>query len=81
MSTQSAVPHDASIRDVSIHENVFAGSRLGHLLQSRIVETVLEWRRRMQSRRELATLSEIELRDIGYPARAEAEKAKPFWRA
>jgi uncharacterized protein YjiS (DUF1127 family) len=42
---------------------------------------VMEWRRRMQSRRELATLSEIELRDIGYPARAEAEKAKPFWRA
>ena len=32
-------------------------------------------------RRELAYLSDIELRDIGYPDRVEAEKAKPFWRA
>jgi uncharacterized protein YjiS (DUF1127 family) len=70
-----------SSHDVSPHENVFTGSRLGHLLRPWIVETVMEWRRRMRSRRELATLSEVELRDIGYPARAEAEKAKPFWRA
>ena len=35
----------------------------------------------MSSRQELALLSELELRDIGYPDRLEAEKAKPFWRA
>ena len=77
MSTQSVSPHES----VSSHENVFTGSRLGHLPRAWIAATVTEWQRRMRSRRELATLSEMELRDIGYPARAEAEKAKPFWRA
>lgn len=33
------------------------------------------------ARRELATLSGLELRDIGYPPELDAEKAKPFWRA
>jgi uncharacterized protein YjiS (DUF1127 family) len=86
MSTQSVSSQDRSLHRSSLHhssqhENVLTGSRLGHLLRPWLIETVMEWRRRMQSRRELATLSEIELRDIGYPARAEAEKAKPFWRA
>jgi uncharacterized protein YjiS (DUF1127 family) len=81
MSTQSVSRQGLSPHHVLPRENVLRGSRFGRLLQPRIVETVMEWRRRMQSRRELATLSEIELRDIGYPARAEAEKAKPFWRA
>jgi uncharacterized protein YjiS (DUF1127 family) len=81
MSTQSVSSQDQSPHHVSPHRDVFAASRLGYLLRPRIIETVLEWRRRMRSRRELATLSEIELRDIGYPARVEAEKAKPFWRA
>ncbi len=40
-----------------------------------------EWRRRARSRRELASLSPLDLKDLGYPARVEAEKAKPFWRA
>jgi uncharacterized protein YjiS (DUF1127 family) len=86
MSTQSVSSQDRSLHHSSLHhssqhENVLTGSRLGHLLRPWLIEIVMEWRRRMQSRRELATLSEIELRDIGYPARAEAEKAKPFWRA
>jgi len=41
-----------------------------------------EWRDRLRSRRELAAMSERELRDIGltrYDARHEARK--PFWRA
>jgi uncharacterized protein YjiS (DUF1127 family) len=70
-----------STQSISSHENVLTRSRLGPLRQPWIVETVLEWQRRQRSRRELATLSEMELRDIGYPARAEAEIAKPFWRA
>ena len=76
MSTQSVSPHE-----ISPHENVLTGSRLGQRLRPWIVETLKEWQRRMHSRRELATLSEMELRDIGYPARAKAEIAKPFWRA
>jgi uncharacterized protein YjiS (DUF1127 family) len=75
MSTQSALS-----QGLSPQENVFAGSRLGHLLRPWIIETVMEWLRRMGSRRELATMSEAELRDIGFPARAAAEKTKPFWR-
>jgi uncharacterized protein YjiS (DUF1127 family) len=50
-------------------------------LGRQLIDTLWEWRRRMSSRRELALLSELELRDIGYPDRLEAEKAKPFWRA
>jgi uncharacterized protein YjiS (DUF1127 family) len=42
---------------------------------------VLEWRRRMRDRRELARLSERDLRDMGLPRlEAYAEIAKPFWR-
>jgi uncharacterized protein YjiS (DUF1127 family) len=69
MTTQSA----------SSPENVFVKPPLGHLLHKIVVDTVVEWRRRIRSRRELAVLSELEVKDIGYPARAEAEKAKPFW--
>jgi uncharacterized protein YjiS (DUF1127 family) len=45
------------------------------------VDTILEWRWRMNSRRELAALSALDLKDIGHPPQAEAEKAKPFWQA
>jgi uncharacterized protein YjiS (DUF1127 family) len=41
-----------------------------------------EWRRRLRSRRELATMSERSLRDVGltrYDATIESQK--PFWRA
>jgi uncharacterized protein YjiS (DUF1127 family) len=44
-------------------------------------DTLIEWRRRMNWRRELAALSALDLKDIGHPAQAEAEKAKPFWQA
>jgi uncharacterized protein YjiS (DUF1127 family) len=46
-----------------------------------LLDTLREWRRRASARRELATLSALDLKDIGHPAEAEAEKAKPFWRA
>ena len=83
MSTQSVTSHA-----VAPHENVLIGPRqvgfhvgfhVGPLAR-RIIETFREWRRRIQSRHELALLSELELRDLGYPDRIEAEKAKPFWR-
>lgn len=68
-------------QSVSSHDNVFFRPRHEFSLRRRFVETLLEWQRRIKSRHELAGLSDIELRDIGYPDRVEAEKAKPFWRA
>ncbi len=73
MTTQS--------QSVSSRENIIVGPSRGGSLGRRLIDTFLEWRRRINSRRELALLSELELRDIGYPDRLEAEKAKPFWRA
>jgi uncharacterized protein YjiS (DUF1127 family) len=41
---------------------------------------VLEWRRRATGRRELAKLTQRELRDLGYSScDATAETLKPFW--
>jgi uncharacterized protein YjiS (DUF1127 family) len=45
----------------------------------RLVETIREWRRRIASRRELAALTALDVRDLGYPAGLEAEICKPFW--
>jgi uncharacterized protein YjiS (DUF1127 family) len=50
-------------------------------LRTRLIDTVREWRRRARSRRELAGLSSLELKDIPNRAAAEAEKFKPFWKA
>jgi uncharacterized protein YjiS (DUF1127 family) len=68
-------------QSVSSHDNVFFRPRHEPSLRRRFIETILEWQRRIKSRHELTGLSDIELRDIGYPDRVEAEKAKPFWRA
>jgi uncharacterized protein YjiS (DUF1127 family) len=68
-------------QSVSSHDNVFFRPRQEPSPRRRFIETIREWGRRIKSRRELAFLSELELRDIGYPDRVEAEKAKPFWRA
>ena len=73
MATQS--------QSVTSRETIFVTPPHGDSLGRRLIGTLWEWRRRMSSRRELALLSELELRDIGYPDRLEAEKAKPFWRA
>jgi uncharacterized protein YjiS (DUF1127 family) len=68
-------------QSVSSHDNVFFRARHESSPRRRFIEEILEWKRRLKSRHELARLSELELRDIGYPDRVEAEKAKPFWRA
>jgi uncharacterized protein YjiS (DUF1127 family) len=75
MSTQTLATQLVASRD-----NVIAGPRRDSSLRRRFVETLIEWRRRINSRRELALLSELDLKDIGSPARAAAEKNKPFWR-
>jgi uncharacterized protein YjiS (DUF1127 family) len=47
----------------------------------RLFDILVEWRRRMNWRRELAALSALDLKDMGHPPQAEAEKVKPFWQA
>ncbi len=68
----------SSDRSVSTRENVLVVPRLS---PRRWLETLRLWRARAQARRELARLSALDLKDIGYPAEVEAEKRKPFWRA
>ncbi len=68
-------------QSVSSRENIFIKPQRIGALRDRLIETLWEWRRRVSSRHELARLTDLELKDIGYPARAEAEKVKPFWRA
>ena len=75
MSTQSF-----STRSVSSRVNVFAKPGLSGSAGRRIVDMLSEWRRRMRSRQELALLSELEVKDLGFD-RVAAEKAKSFWRA
>jgi uncharacterized protein YjiS (DUF1127 family) len=65
---------------LSSSENVFA-TRQSFSMFNRIAAMICEWRRRATSRRELAFLTNLDLKDIGYPASAAAEKIKPFWRA
>jgi uncharacterized protein YjiS (DUF1127 family) len=45
------------------------------------ISTLREWRRRIEGRRQLATLSDVMLHDIGL-TRADAEflANKPFWK-
>ena len=69
-----------STHSYSSQDNVLVEPRVARSLRGRLIETLSEWRRRNRSRRELARLTELDLRDIGYPARFEEEKAKPFWR-
>ncbi|HKW55695.1 MAG TPA: DUF1127 domain-containing protein [Stellaceae bacterium] len=53
----------------------------GETLALRIRRALETWRRRAQSRTQLAHLDQRELRDIGLtPAEAARECAKPFWR-
>jgi uncharacterized protein YjiS (DUF1127 family) len=69
-----------STQAISSRENVFVASPSAPSKLARLAEIIRQWRRRAASRQELACLSELDLKDIGYPAGAAAEKAKPFWR-
>ena len=47
---------------------------------NQVKQTITEWRRRMRSRHELASLDEISLQEIGMSqSTAEYEASKPFW--
>ncbi|MFY9693431.1 MAG: hypothetical protein WAK35_06780 [Xanthobacteraceae bacterium] len=70
-----------SSRSAALRENVIIEPRHIGSLGRRIIETLREWRRRAQSRQELAMLSELERKDLRCRDRIAAEIAKPFWRA
>ncbi|HTZ02865.1 MAG TPA: hypothetical protein VMC05_11080 [Xanthobacteraceae bacterium] len=76
MSTQSVTSRSGLLR-----ENVLIEPRQVGSLARRAIGVLREWRRRMQSRHELALLSHLDRKDLGYPDRIAAELAKPFWRA
>ena len=70
-----------TMQSVSSNPNTLAAAPGTALSLKRAIETLRLWRARIKARRELALLSNFDLRDIGYPATVEAEKNKPFWRA
>ena len=65
----------------SPRENVLSPAQRISVLCVRIVDVGRFWVFRIRSRRELAALSDLELKDLGYPAAAAEEQCKPFWRA
>jgi uncharacterized protein YjiS (DUF1127 family) len=69
-----------TIQSVLYREKAFAQAETRQPPWIGIFEIILEWQRRARSRRELARLSHLDVKDIGYPADVEAEKTKPFWR-
>lgn len=75
MSTQSITSRSAVLRENVLIEPPRVGS-----LARRLVDTLREWQRRSESRHELALLSELDRKDLGYPDCIQAELAKPFWR-
>jgi len=64
---------------VSSRENAFVTAPFSS--PRRFIDMVRLWRDRIRARRELAALSALDLKDIGFPSGVEAEKHKPFWRA
>lgn len=50
-------------------------------IAARLVDMLLDWNERARSRRQLAGLTEGELKDIGLsPSDVTIESSKPFWR-
>jgi uncharacterized protein YjiS (DUF1127 family) len=75
-----AAANPATANSASVGVDSFVARPGAAPLPKRLADTFAKWQHRSRTRRELALLSDIDLRDIGYPADAAAEKAKPFWR-
>jgi uncharacterized protein YjiS (DUF1127 family) len=69
-----------STRSVLTGTPVLLPEQVSQSPRKRLVGAFRDWRRRIQSRRELAGLSGLDLKDLGYPAGVETEKEKPVWR-
>jgi uncharacterized protein YjiS (DUF1127 family) len=63
-----------SIQSALYREKAFARAETRQPPWIGIFEIILELQRRARSRRELARLSYLDIKDIGYPAAIEAEK-------
>jgi uncharacterized protein YjiS (DUF1127 family) len=70
-----------SVESTSVDVNAFVPARTTPPLRARIIRTLAVWQTRARERRELAAMCYLDLKDIGYPAGAAAEKLKPFWKA
>jgi uncharacterized protein YjiS (DUF1127 family) len=70
-----------STHSISTGSNVLVPRQAAWPPRWRLAVAVSEWRRRIMSRRELAALTKLDVKDLGYPAGLEAEKSKPFWRS
>jgi uncharacterized protein YjiS (DUF1127 family) len=65
----------------SSRRDAFAMANAILSLRKKFIETLREWRSRIQSRRDLMALSDRDLWDIRLTrAEAEHEASKPFWR-
>jgi uncharacterized protein YjiS (DUF1127 family) len=69
-----------STPSVSSGSHAFLPAQISKSRRKPLTETLRDWRGRIRSRRELASLSQLDLKDLGYPAGVEAETHKPFWR-
>jgi uncharacterized protein YjiS (DUF1127 family) len=82
------VPRPRSTRTIRLGTGAISAPRL-QVLRGRVRvvfitarQIIAQWRRRVRIRNELITLSDGDLRDIGWTrAEVEAERRKPFWRA
>lgn len=70
-----------STHSASSGTKVLVPLQMGWPSHGRLALIIREWRRRSASRRELAVLTKLDVKDLGYPAGLEAEKCKPFWRS
>ena len=70
-----------SMQSILSRKKAFLRVETRQPLWNGVIEVIfLEWQRRKQSRRELARLSYLDIKDIGFPADIAAEKNKPFWK-
>jgi uncharacterized protein YjiS (DUF1127 family) len=74
-------PLEAAMTMISLHADVFHRSYVHASALKHVFAMLREWYARYRSRHELADLSALDVKDIGYPADRAAELAKPFWKA
>jgi uncharacterized protein YjiS (DUF1127 family) len=70
------------MRTLTARQPALIGSTNPTSLPRRILDTLVAWQRRAADRRQLASMEETMLKDMGVSRLdAEREAAKPFWRA
>jgi uncharacterized protein YjiS (DUF1127 family) len=66
---------------ISADTDAVLSAQISRLPTRGLIGTIREWQWRVRSRRELAALTNLDLKDLGYPADVKAEIHKPFWRS